>query len=226
MPNRTAKQPNRTDEGPMRTPNRNSSSLDVLRSWLGTMPCVGSQSVWSSLRGEAITTSKIGEYGLLTGLSSPGMGLVVVVSGRPSQADSVRLVTGRLVTDLRCMKVAMPNRTAKQPNRTDEGPMRTPNRNSSSLDVLRSWLGTMPCVGSQSVWSSLRGEAMTTSKIGEYGLLTGLSLPGMGMLRSFEPHSPPKRPEASLYVEGGPRSSVPRVVSDGVSSNAPRQARV
>ena len=56
----------------------------------------------------------------------------------------------------------------------------------------------MLCVGSTSVWSSLRGEAMTTSQIGKYGPLTGLLLPGVGMLRSFEPHHPPKRPEASL----------------------------
>ena len=60
--------------------------------------------------------------------------------------------------------------------------MRTPNRNSSSLEVFRSWLGTVLCVGSG----------------GKYGLLTRLSSPGVGMLRSFEPYHPPKRPEASL----------------------------
>jgi hypothetical protein len=101
---------------------------------------------------------------------------------------------------------------------------------------------------------------MTTSKIGKYGPFTGLSSPGVGMLRSmlrsFEPHTPPKRPEASLrkaapaqlYQEFEPvsrlcrnststsvrkqgrlwkhRIAVPRVVSDGVSNNAHRQERV
>jgi hypothetical protein len=55
------------------------------------------------------------------------------------------------------------------------------------VEIIRT---TMPCVGSPSVWSSLRGEAMTTFKIGKYGPLTGLSSPGVGMLRSFEPHPP------------------------------------
>lgn len=69
--------------------------------------------------------------------------------------------------------------------------MRTPNRKSSSLEVLRSWFGTMPCVGSLSVWSSLRGEAMPTSIIGEYGPYTN--------------HTPPrKRPESP---KGGIRSA-------------------
>jgi hypothetical protein len=135
--------------------------------------------------------------------------------------------------------------------------MRTPNRNLSSLEVFRSWLGTMLCVGSTSVWSSLRGEAMTMSQIGKYGPLTGLLLlGGVGMLRSFEPHHPPKRPEASLrkaapaqLYQGfapvlrlchNPTSTsvrtqgrlwkhciaVPRVVSDGVSNNTRRQERV
>jgi|AntAceMinimDraft_11_1070367.scaffolds.fasta_scaffold32422_2 hypothetical protein len=71
-------------------------------------------------------------------------------------------------------------------NRTDEGLMRTPNRNSSSLEVFRSWLETMLCVG------------LCVGSGGKYGLLTGLSSPGVGMLRSFEPYHPPKRPEASL----------------------------
>ena len=100
------------------------------------------------------------------------------------------------------------------------------------------------------------GEAMTTSQIGKYGPLTGLLLPSVGMLRSFEPHHPPKRPEASLrkaapaqlYQGFEPVSrlchnptstsvrtqgrlwkhciAVPRVVSDGVSNNTPRQERV
>jgi hypothetical protein len=154
----------------------------------------------------------------------------------------------------RCLRVRLddslsPNRTAEHPNRTDEGLMRTPNRNSSSLEVFRSRLGTMLCVGSTSVWSSMRG------KISKYGPLTGLSSPGVGMLRSFEPHHPPKRPEASLrkaapaqLYQGlepvsrlcrNPTSTSVRkqgrrwkhriavlgVVSDGVSNNTPRQER-
>jgi hypothetical protein len=89
-----------------------------------------------------------------------------------------------------------------------------------------------------------------------YGPLTGLLSPGVGMLRSFKPHHPPKRPEASmrkaapaqLYQGFEPvsrlcpnptstsvrkqgrlwkhRIAVLRVVSDGVSNNTPRQERV
>jgi hypothetical protein len=188
---------------------------------------------------------------------------VVLAAGRGDDHVPNRQVRAAdsLAPLTRCLRVRLdnslsPNRTAKNPNRTDEGLMRTPNRNSSLLEVFRSWLGTMLCVGSTSVWSSLRGEAMTTSQIGKYGPLTRLLLPGVGMLRSFEPHHPPKRPEASLrkaapaqlYQGFEPvsrlchnptstsvrkqgrlwkhRIAVPRVVSDGVSNNIPRQERV
>ena len=125
----------------------------------------------------------------------------------------MRLVTGRLVTDLRSMNVTMLNQTANQPNRKATEPNRRRTKEnteprSSLLEVLRSWLGTMPYVCSPSEWFSLRGEA---SQIGNYGPITGLLSPGVGMLRSFELSFPPPGEVCSIFAEGGTDSAVPRV---------------